>query len=242
MRREIPDAGCVGLHLVIQPQPSKAKSWAVRFRRPDGRPAKLTLGTCDAAGQEAEGEPAIGGHLTLAAARRLAAEIARQRALGRDPAADRIAEKRRVRTAAGRRAANTFGPAARDFIEQHTVKRTSERPRRWREIARVLGLDYPAVGGEPSTIKGGLAERWSDKPIAKIDGQEIHAVIDEARRFAIPGLPPRNSGASDPRGRKMADALGAMFKWLMRHRRGAIVANPALVTTGPTRRTQGTGS
>jgi integrase len=228
VRREIPDAGCVGLHLVIQPQPSKAKSWAVRFRRPDGRPAKLTLGTCDAAGQEAEGEPAIGGHLTLAAARRLAAEIARQRALGRDPAADRIAEKRRVRTAAGRRAANTFGPAARDFIEQHTVKRTSERPRRWREIARVLGLDYPAVGGEPSTIKGGLAERWSDKPIAKIDGQEIHAVIDEARRFAIPGLPPRNSGASDPRGRKMADALGAMFKWLMRHRRGAIVANPCL--------------
>jgi Arm DNA-binding domain len=97
VRREIADAGCVGLHLVIQP--SGVKSWAVRFRRPDGRPAKLTLGTTDAAGREAEGEPAIGGHLTLAAARRLAAEINRQRLLGRDPAADRIAEKRRVRIA-----------------------------------------------------------------------------------------------------------------------------------------------
>jgi integrase len=231
VRREIPDAGCVGLHLVIQP--SGVKSWAVRLRRPDGRPAKLTLGTCDAAGREAEGEPAIGGHLTLAAARRLAAEVCRQRALGRDPAADRIAEKRRGRGADGMRAANTFGRAARDFIEQHKVKRTGKRPRRWREIARVLGLDYPVAGAEPTTIKGGLSDRWRDKPIAEINGRDIHAIIDEARCFAIPGLPPRNSGTSDPRGRKLADALGAMFKWLMRHRRAAIVANPCLGSYRP---------
>ena len=56
----IPDGGCPRPGLVIQP--GGAKAWAVRFRRPDGRPAKLTLGTCDATGQEAEGEPAIGGH------------------------------------------------------------------------------------------------------------------------------------------------------------------------------------
>src|SRR5262249_60907830 len=41
-RREVRD-GTTGLRLVIQP--SGAKSWCVRFRRPDGRSAKLTLGT-----------------------------------------------------------------------------------------------------------------------------------------------------------------------------------------------------
>jgi hypothetical protein len=40
-RIEISDGGCPGLNLIIQP--SGAKSWALRFRRPDGRPAKLTL-------------------------------------------------------------------------------------------------------------------------------------------------------------------------------------------------------
>jgi integrase len=227
VRREIPDGGAPGLHLLIQP--SGAKTWAVRFRRPDGRPAKLTLGGCDAAaGEEVEAEPVIGGHLTLASARRLAAEVHRLRAMGRDVIADHAAAKHRRRAEGQQRAANTFGEAARDFIEQHKVRRTGRRPRRWREIARVLGLDYPAGGGEPSAIKGGLAERWSDRPIAGIDGHDIHAIVDEARRCAIPGLPPRNSGTSDARGIKMIDALGSMFKWLMRHRRTAMVANPCL--------------
>jgi integrase len=52
--------------------------------------------------------------------------------------------------------------------------------------------------------------------------------VDEARRTAIPGLPPRNDGTSDARGRKMADALGALFKWAMRHRRKFLDANPCL--------------
>ena len=42
VRREIPDGGCPGLYLVIQP--SGAKGWALRYRRPDDRPAKLVLG------------------------------------------------------------------------------------------------------------------------------------------------------------------------------------------------------
>jgi hypothetical protein len=113
VRREIPDGGAPGLHLLIQP--SGAKTWAVRFRRPDGRPAKLTLGSCDAAvGEEVEAEPVIGGHLTLASARRLAAEVHRQRAMGRDVIADHAAAKHRRRAEGQRRAANTFGEAARD--------------------------------------------------------------------------------------------------------------------------------
>jgi hypothetical protein len=42
-RREIADAACPGLYLVIQP--SGAKSWALRYRRPEGRTAKLVLGS-----------------------------------------------------------------------------------------------------------------------------------------------------------------------------------------------------
>jgi hypothetical protein len=49
-RREIADAKASGLYLVIQP--SGQKSWALRFRRPNGRPAKLTLGSVDFSGKE----------------------------------------------------------------------------------------------------------------------------------------------------------------------------------------------
>jgi hypothetical protein len=126
VRREVPDGGAVGLRLVIQP--SGAMSWAMRFRRPSGVLAKLTLGTCDVAGEEITGEPAIGGHLTLAAARRLAAEVQRRRALGRDVVADQRNERQRTRAAAGERAGNTFGGGAIRFVEEHVRPKT----RRWR--------------------------------------------------------------------------------------------------------------
>src|SRR3954465_8284340 len=85
--REIADRD--GLRLVIQP--SGSKSWAMRFRRPDGRPGNLTVGPCDLATQA---EPAFGRPLTLAGARQIAAEINRQRGAGIDV----IAEKRHART------------------------------------------------------------------------------------------------------------------------------------------------
>ncbi len=61
-RREIPDAASPGLYLIIQP--SGRKSWALRFRQ-GGKSVKLTLGLCDESGKELDGEPEIGGHLTL---------------------------------------------------------------------------------------------------------------------------------------------------------------------------------
>jgi Arm DNA-binding domain len=64
-RREIPDPGCAGLHLVVQP--SGKKSWAVRYRI-QGKPRKLTLGPV--AGNEGPDAVSINGRaLTLAAAR-----------------------------------------------------------------------------------------------------------------------------------------------------------------------------
>jgi integrase len=68
VRREYPDAGCPGLYLIVQP--SGAKSWALRYRRADGRTAKHTLV----------------GDLTLAGARHAAAAARLEVERGSDPA------------------------------------------------------------------------------------------------------------------------------------------------------------
>ena len=217
-RREIRDAACPGLHLVVQT--SGAKSFALRFRRPNGRPCKLTLGPANLSGQELEGPPEIGAPLTLAAARWLASEIHRKRAMGRDVAADARAEKKRRRTEVDERAGNTFAAAAHQFITEYARPKN----RRWRDVAAVLGLKYPGDAAEATAIKGGLAQRWRDKPIAEIDGHDIYAVVDESRRLGIPGMKSRVDGLSDGRGRAMARALSKFFAWLVQHRK--IVTNP----------------
>jgi len=223
-RQEIPDKGCAGLYLIVQP--SGAKSWALRFRRPDGRTAKLVLGTVFAkAGgvKEPDTEPKIGGHLTLAATHRLVTALRHEIAQGRDPAAAHIKEKQRRRITASEAAANTFASAARAFIEQHARKKV----RRWRELARLLGLEPETLAAIPK----GLAERWADRPVAEIDGHDIHAVVDEARRFGIPGLERRTDGPSEPRARKLFGVLSKLFAWLIRDRRVAV--NPCASVARP---------
>ena len=187
----------------------------MRFRRPNGKPAKLTLGPVDLSGKEAESEPVLDSPLTLASARRLAAEIHRQRAMGRDVVADYDASRRRQKSEHESRAKSTYPAAAKDFIEQYASKKT----RRWRETARLLGLAYPPTGGEPTRIKGGLCERWNDKPIAEIDGHDIHSLIDETRRSGAPGLERRSDGPTEARARVMLSCLSKMFSWLVQHRR-----------------------
>jgi len=212
-RREIPDGGCPGLYLVIQT--SGHRSWAMRFRRPMGKPAKLTLGPVDLSGNEAESEPVLDSPLTLASARRLAAEIHRQRAMGRDVVADYEASRRRRKSEHETRAKSTFAAAARDFIDEYASRKT----RRWRETARLLGLAYPSTGGEPTLIRDGLCERWRDKPVAEIDGHDIHGVVDETRRSGAPGLERRSDGPTEARARVMLSCLSKMFGWLVQHRR-----------------------
>ena len=150
-RREIPDGGCPGLYLVVHA--SGRKTWAMRFRRPSGKPAKLTLGPVDLSGSEAATDPVIGRPLTLASARRLATEVHHQRAKGRDVVADHDAAKRRQQSEHATRSANTFGAAARDFVEGHAMEKT----RQWRSTARLLGLDPRAdleASSEASRIAG----------------------------------------------------------------------------------------
>ena len=228
-RREIRDLRAPGLYLIIQPKQSGTKSWAMRFRRPDGKPAKLTLGPVDLSDNEAADEPTLGGALTLRQARELANRIDRERARGIDVVAQYKADKTRRRTAAAEKAANTFGSAAREFFVDYKTKH-QERPRRWRSDARLLGLkwhrdDDPAKV-EPEVISGSLAATWADKPVTDIDGHDIHAVVDDARRRGTPGLKARNKETSEARGRKVHAALSVLFRYLLRRRRVAI--NPCV--------------
>ncbi len=130
VRTEFADGGCRGLRLLVHP--TGRASWVMRFRQRNGH-AKMTLGTVDLLGGEAE--PVLGGHLTLAAARRLATWVQQKRALGRDPAADRQLQKRQHVAAAEQRARESFGAAARAFVEEHARPNT----RRWQDTAQRPG-------------------------------------------------------------------------------------------------------
>ena len=213
-RREIGDAG-TGLRLVIQA--SGHKSWAMRFRRLSGKSAKLTLGPVDLSGTEQEAEPLIGMPLSLAAARKLAIEIQRQRAMGKDPIADIATAKRRRLTENAKAGANTFSSAARNFIEEYASKKT----RNWVVTSRMLGLD-PNAGFE--IIEGSLADRWRDNPVTSIDDHDLYSVIDEVKRSGVPGWKRRKKGPSEPLARLMRCHLSTMFGWLAEHRR--IASNP----------------
>ena len=100
-RREIPDAGCRGLYLVVQP--SGRKSWAVRYRFA-GKPRKVTLD----------------GALTLAAARKAAADALHELERGNDPAA----LKSKTKATAATLAADTVDRWAAQFIELHARRKT----------------------------------------------------------------------------------------------------------------------
>jgi integrase len=217
-RRWIRDGGAQSLFLVIQP--SGHKSWAMRFRRPDGKPAKLVLGSVDLSGKELKGDPQVGQPLTLIGARQLAASIHRERALGRDPIANHKAAKRRRRAELEALSENAFGTQVRKFIEEHAKTKT----RQWRSTAMRLGLRYPVDGSEPAVNSGGLAERWASKPVASIDGHDVHSVIAEALRVAVPGVEAHTKGPSEARARSLHAALSGLFSWLLRHR--LVATNP----------------
>jgi integrase len=208
-RRRIRDALSQSLFLVIEP--SGHKAWQMRFRTPTGRIGKLTLGSYDASGRELAGEPQIGQPLTLAAARRLATAVHRDRALGKDPIAEHRARKHRQRVELIDRGKNTFAAAVRSYVEHYA----RPKQRRWPETARLLGLRPSDL--EP--IVGGLVQRWQDRPITEIDGHDIWSAIDEARRHAVPGLAARTQGASEARARALHSALSGLFTWLLRQRR-----------------------
>jgi integrase len=225
-RREIADAKGggkgSGLYLVIQP--SGAKSWALRFRHPDGRSAKLVLGPVDFSGREIEGDPVVGQPLSVSAARQLATTLHRDRERGIDLVADRQAEKRRQQVESTERGERGFQVLARQFVDSHKTKKHGTKPRRWRETAGMLGLKYPKDGGEPEIVRGGLADQWANRDVRDIDEHAIWAVVKEARETGVPGRGRRNKKASMARGRAMFSALSVFFRWLRSER--LILVNP----------------
>jgi integrase len=139
-RREIPDGLLPGLYFICQP--SGARSWAARFRRPDGRTAKLTLGAW----------PAV----TLPRARELAREAIMTVKRGHDPIADRMAARDKAEAST----ANTVRNVCETYLAREGKKlRTLDQRRRLLER-----LVYPTLGGRQiDSVGRGEIVRLLDK-------------------------------------------------------------------------------
>jgi integrase len=140
-RREIPDGGCRGLYLVVQP--SGIKSWAARYRY-RGKSGKHTLGPALIDTRES-GEPLQHGAqhdatpLSLAEARELCARVLREVQAGRAPVAERRRRKQQHKAEA-----NTFENIAEEFL-----RREGGRLRTLGQRKADLALLYPSLGQLP---------------------------------------------------------------------------------------------
>jgi integrase len=141
-QREISDGGS-GLFLVLQT--SGHKSWAVRYRFA-GKPTKLTLG----------GWPA----LTLAAARKGAADALHELAQGHDPGA---ARKDAALTAATAKA-NTLAAVIAKYLKREGGKLRSLDQR----VSILNRLILPVLGGRP------IADIKRSEIVRLLDGIEDH--------------------------------------------------------------------
>jgi Arm DNA-binding domain len=144
IRTELPDRGCKGLYLVIQP--GGAKSWAVRYRF-NGKSRKLTLGPAlvlERGETEPGGDPTIDGSLTLAAARILASDALRTVGQGTDPAKQKQQEKADTRMVQAKLAGDTVENLKVQFIERHAKRQN----RSWKQTEWIFNkLVLPAWKG-----------------------------------------------------------------------------------------------
>ncbi len=199
----------MGLYLVRQP--SKAMSWAVRYRHA-GRPRKLTLGAY----------PAI----TLEAARDLGSKALRAAAGGRDPAQEKqsakVEEKRRAAEEVWAQR-DLFENVAREFIERYAKPRAANkgRPDAWVETGRILGLKPdPANPGKLTESGGDVIPRWRGRKIQEIAKRDVIALLDEIQ----------DRGAPIMANRALA-AVRKLFNWAAS--RDIVSASPCAGVTPP---------
>jgi integrase len=149
-RHEIPDRGCKGLYLIVQP--SGAKSWAVRYRY-GGRTRKLTLGALPA--------------LQLSEARVKAAAALAEVAKGTDPIVSNKAAKQAAKQAAKRAAIERSGDTVERltalFLEQHAKTKTRRS-------------SWSAVEG---TFRREVLPRWRGRMVADITRKDVRELIRE---------------------------------------------------------------
>ncbi len=117
VRREIPDAGCKALYLVVQPTGRKA--WAVRYRF-EGVTRKFTL------------DPG----LTLAEARKAATAALHELERGNDPATLKFDAEAAAKEAAADRERDTVEALVNEFIEQYAKRKT--RRNSWKQTEHVF--------------------------------------------------------------------------------------------------------
>jgi integrase len=163
---ECPDGGTRGLYVFVGV--SGAKSFVVRYRL-NGKPQKLTLGPYVPHGKESA-DPKVGDPLTLAAARKLAADTMLQLARGRDPGAAKRDDSRAKQQAA----ADTFEVIALEYLRRAAGMKIDDsgnitfdrtKMRSGRDRYRVLRRQiFPAIGSIPVTeIKKSDVVRLLDK-------------------------------------------------------------------------------
>ena len=190
VRAEYPDRGCTGLYLVVQP--SGLKSWALRYRF-DGAPRKLALGSF------ADHEVPGGDALTVAGARKAAAEARHKVEQGMDPAA----QKRQAKASAARlavlRTADSVEALAEQFLSLYAKPRT--RPRTHQQTEDVLRrLVLPA---------------WRGHTVHEVRRRGVIALVEDIAAEHGPHM-------AD----KARAVLGKFFAWLVA--RDVIAASPCL--------------
>lgn len=180
-RREVPDGGCAGLFLVIQP--SGSKSWSVRFRSPVDRDKngqrkakKLTLGPLATA--SGDDDPKVGRPLTLQQARELATAALSEVANGRDPTIARREERQKEREQSLE--SNTIEGAFAEFMRLHVRKKngTPIRLSSRIETGRLLGMKPdPENKGKWVPNGSGVLKRWKGRTLESITKGDVRTLI-----------------------------------------------------------------
>jgi integrase len=187
-RYEVADAGSALRLLVL---PSGHKSFILRYRRPDGRTAKLTLGRFDPSAEMTDA-PVLGAPMTLGAARQLAASCQREIARGNDPAG--LNEKATVEAAKAVTLADVLPAYVAHLKANNRTHAATERALR------------------------SLVKPWRERPLASITSDNCSTLVDRARTQGL-GLEVRRQGPSESRARLAHSLLGGLFSWCVKKRK-----------------------
>jgi integrase len=159
-----------GGNLCLQVTPTGSRSWIFRFKH-HGRARDMGLGSF----------PAVG----LATARELASDAREQVAAGKDPIAERDAQRAQERVA--RANGKTFKVAAEEYVTAHAPGWRNETHRhQWRQT--LDDYAHPIIGDMAvadigvADVRKVLAAIWSAKPetASRLRGR-IEAIINAAR-------------------------------------------------------------